>query len=227
MADDEATDTRGGDRRGTDRRNDDRRRQDRRAPPPPWRRPPALVAYGAVAALLVVFVLRGCGGDTPRDVATAPPIAPAPPPVDTSHAPAPARNAPAEPAMATGDFERLTLEAEHARGRLVQAQLYCDAPANVAVQASVDTVEAGVAQLVDPQTHSVPAAECKWGAQDDPRRQDFLLLVPADLAAEFASQPVVADGYFRRRRVVAKVEWIGKSRALALQTVGVFRGLVR
>ena len=97
----------------------------------------------------------------------------------------------------------------------------------VAVQTSVDTVEAGVASLVDPQTRSVPAAECKWGAQDDPRRQDFLLLVPPNLAADFASQPVVMDGYFRRRRVVAKVEWIGKSRALALQTVGIFRGAGR
>ena len=50
------------------------------------------------------------------------------------------------------------------------------------------------------------------------------------IALDVASTNVAnvgTDGYVRRRKVVANVEWIGKSRALALQTVGIFRGLSR
>jgi len=130
-------------------------------------------------------------------------------------------------AMSTGDFERLTLEGERARGRVVQAQLWCEAPTLVALSSSTDTVESAIAPLVDRAASRVSGATCLWGAQDDPRREEFLLLVPPDLAAEFASQPVALDGFVRRRRVVARVEWIGKSRALALATVGIFRGLSR
>ena len=112
-------------------------------------------------------------------------------------------------------------------GRLVRAQLFCDAPTQVALMAGVDTVESAIAPLVDRAAQRVPAAECKWGQQDDARREDFLLLVPPDLAAEFGSQPVTLDGYIRRRKLLAQVEWIGRSRALSLQTVGIFRGLAR
>ena len=73
----------------------------------------------------------------------------------------------------------------------------------------------------------MPAASCLWGAQDDPRREEFLLLVPPDLAQQFTSEPVMLDGYVRRRKVTANVEWIGKSRALELRSVGIFRGLSR
>jgi hypothetical protein len=90
---------------------------------------------------------------------------------------------------------------------------------------ATDTVEADLAPLIDPQTHRVPGAICKWGGQDDPKRSDFLLLVPPQLAADFAAQPVVLDGTVRRRRVVANVEWLGQSRALALETVGIYRGV--
>jgi hypothetical protein len=132
-----------------------------------------------------------------------------------------------EQALRTADFERLTLEGERARGRIVQAQLYCDAPTPVALSASSDTVEAAIAPLVDRAASRVPGATCLWGAQDDPRREEFLLLVPPDLAQQFTSEPVTLDGYVRRRKVIANVEWIGKSRALSLQTVGIFRGLSR
>jgi len=221
MADDGQA--RQGDNRGGDRRANDRRRTDRRAPPPPWRRPAAFVGYGAAGVLALVLLLRGCGGDdTPTPTG---PIAPAPPPIATTPTPPQPRRI--EPAMTTADFERLTLEGERARGRVVQAQLWCEAPAAVALSSSTDTVEAAIAPLVDRATLHVPGATCLWGAQDDARREEFLLVVPPDLADEFASQPVVLDGYVRRRRVVAKVEWIGKSRALALATVGIFRGLSR
>lgn len=222
----EAGESRGGDRRGQDRRGVERRRVDRRAPPPPWRRPAAFAAYGAAAAIVAVLMLRGCGGDDLDDrTAKAGPISPAPVAIDT--APTPARAGVIESALTTADFERLTLEGPGAVGRVVRAQLYCDAPTPVALMAGVDTVEAAIAPLVDRQAQRVPAAECKWGQQDDPRREDFLLLVPPQLAAEFAAQPVTLDGYIRRRRLLANVEWIGRSRALSLQTVGIFRGLAR
>ena len=220
-----AGEQRGGDNRGGDRRGSDRRRVDRRAPPPPWRRPWAFAGYGAGAVLLLVLLLRGCGGDDEGTVATTGPIGRAPASVDTSHTPQ-QRGRP-EPAMSTSDYERLTLEGERAVGRVVQAQLYCEAPAQVALEATTDTVEAPIAAIRDSATNRVSAADCKWGAQDDPRREDFLLIVPADLADEFASQPVALDGFVRRRRLIANVEWIGRSRALALQTVGIFRGLSR
>jgi hypothetical protein len=212
-----------GDNRGGDRRGTDRRRLDRRAPPPPWRRPWAFAAYGALAVLALVVLPRGCGGDdTPAPTG---PIAPAPPPVATT--PTPVQPGRIEPAMTTSDFERLTIEGERARGRIVQAQLWCEPPTPVALSSSTDTVESAIAPLVDRAASRVPGATCLWGAQDDPRREEFLLLVPPDLAAEFASQPVALDGFVRRRRVIARVEWIGKSRALALATVGIFRGLSR
>jgi hypothetical protein len=213
-----------GDNRGGDRRANDRRRLERRTPPPPWRRPAAYAAYGAVGVLALVLLLRGCGGDDPPAQPTGP-IAPAPPTIATT--PSPPARGPIEQALRTADFERLTLEGERARGRIVQAQLYCDAPTPVALSSSSDTVEAAIAPLVDRAASRVPAASCLWGAQDDPRREEFLLLVPPDLAQQFTSEPVTLDGYVRRRKVIAHVEWIGKSRALALQTVGIFRGLSR
>ena len=212
-----------GDNRGGDRRGSDRRRLDRRAPPPAWRRPWAYASYGAIAVLALVFLPRGCRDDTPTPTG---PIAPAPPPIATAPA-APPQTRVVERAMTTADFERLTLEGERARGRIVQAQLYCEAPTPVSLLSSTDTVEAAIAPLVDRAESRVPGATCLWGAQDDPRREEFLLLVPPELAAQFAAQPVALDGFVRRRRVIARVEWIGKSRALALQTVGIFRGLAR
>jgi hypothetical protein len=215
-----------GDKRGGDRRGTDRRRTDRRAPLPPWRRPWAFAAYGA-AVVLVFFTVRSCasGDDTGRVAGPTAPVSPAAAPLDTAHTPRPTGQV--EDATATGDFERLTLQGEAAKGRMVKAQLYCDAPIPVALETTTDTVEAPIAAVADTMTHRVPAADCKWGAQDDPRREDFLLVVPPERAAEFAAQPVMLDGFVRRRRLIANVEWIGKSRALALSTVGVFRGLSR
>jgi hypothetical protein len=178
-----------------------------------------------VGVLALVLAFRGCGRDGNAPVDATGPIAPAPAPIATT--PVTPRNGPVEQALRTADFERLTLQGEQARGRIVPAQLYCDAPTPVALSASTDTVEAAIAPLVDRAASRVPAATCLWGAQDDPRREEFLLLVPPELASQFTSEPVTLDGYVRRRKVIANVEWIGKSRALSLQTVGIFRGLSR
>jgi hypothetical protein len=215
-------------RRG-ERRVADRRRSDRRAPVPAWRTPWALVAYGVAGTLLVLLMLGALGEDD--DPSRPPPgggeVVAAPPAVATTPAP-PQPGAPPERALTTADFERLTIEGDAARGRRVVAQLYCETPAPVALQAGTDTVESALAALVDTTGGPrVPAAECKWGSQDDPRRANFLLLVPPERADEFSSAPVTMDGFVRRRRLIAHVEWIGKSRPLALRTVGVFRGLAQ
>jgi hypothetical protein len=214
-----------GDKRGGDRRGTDRRRTDRRAPPPPWRTPWAFAGYGAAAVLVLVLLLRGGGKDRDQVAGPTAPVTRASAPIDTSHTPRPSGQV--EDATSTGDLERLTLLGERATGRMVKAQLYCENPDQVALEQSTDSIEAPIAMIADTMTHRVSAASCKWGAQDDPRREDFLLVVPPERAAEFATQPVMLDGFVRRRRLIANVEWIGKSRALALSTVGIFRGLSR
>lgn len=225
MAEDGRETTEGGQARLGDRRGTDRRRVDRRAPVPPWRRPWAFASYGAVAAaVVVVLALRGCGGGSSEAANQASsPIRPAPPPIDTARTVARAPGG-VEQATSTADFDRLTLEGARARGRVVVAQLYCDPPGTVPV-VGTDSVVADVAVLVDSASSRVPAARCKWGAQDDPRRSDFLLLVPPPLAGDFAAQPVVQDGTVRRRKVIGTVEWIGTSRPLELETVGIYRGV--
>ncbi|HYJ78167.1 MAG TPA: hypothetical protein VEW03_00995 [Longimicrobiaceae bacterium] len=216
-------DTPKGEPRQGDRRAADRRRTDRRTPLPPWRRPWALVAYGVVGTLLAVVLLNGGGDDEPGPGSRGDVVAAPPPPVTTAPPAAPG-GAP-EPARSTADFERLVIQGDAARGRRVLAELYCETPGGVALEEGTDTLELALAALVDTVGgRRVPGAACKWGTQNDPRREDFLLLVPAELARDFASAPVIMDGFVRRRRLVAEVEWIGKSRALALRTIGVFRG---
>jgi hypothetical protein len=217
------------DRTDSDRRGTDRRRPaDRRAPPPPWRRPWAFVAYGVAAGLAAVLLwgtVRG-GGEEPRrnDAPLVENKAEAPPAPDTPVA-APRRDGPAQDASGAAGFERLTLEGAAARGRLVRTELYCEQPTSYQVKADALPGEPEVAALV--ADGRIPAADCKWGGANDPRRESFLLLVPPAQAGEFAAAPVASDQFQRRRRVVARVEWLGRSEALQLRTVGVFRGSAR
>lgn len=208
-----------------DRRGADRRRVERRAPPPVWRRPWALVSYGVLGALAAVLLVSGLSGDDeedlPDEVVTAPPAQP-----PTAEPSPQAAAAPPVEAFGAADFERLVIEGEAARGRRVRAQLYCDAPSPVALRPSAPRVESAVAELADAEGRVVGAA-CKWGARDDERRQDFLLLVPPALADEFAAAPVATDDFVRRRRILAEVEWVGRSDALALRTAGVLRRVLR
>ena len=217
-------------RTDSDRRGTERRREERRAPLPPWRRPWAFVGYGVAGGLLFVLLWGWMGRDDPRPPSndapmvtrepdapsTAPTGPPAPPPAASNGAP--------QEAFGAAGFERLVLEGPAASGRMVKAELYCEQPTSFQVRTSVEA-EASVAALTS--GGRIPAAECKWGGANDPRREDFLLLVPPNLAAAFAAAPVASDEFQRRRRMVANVEWVGRSEALALRTAGVFRGLAR
>lgn len=203
--------------RAADRRGGDRRNNDRRTPVPVWRRPAAYVAYGILAALAVVVLLRTVDGDDPglsaEDIGTAT----APPAVDSSGSPA--AEMPTRVASGAGEFERLLAEGDAAVGQRVATELLCE-PVSSITLVPEKMVHASVAALADASSR-VPAAECTWGSGSNP--PDFLLLVPAELAPRFASVPEVQQGFVRRRRVQAELEWIGRSEALSLQNVGVLR----
>lgn len=211
---------RAGDRRGTDRR-----RLERRAPPPMWRRPWALVLYGVIGALALVLLLDLAGGDddpsSARDETLVEKQAEggtevaAPNPAATAAGP--------EDAYGAAGFERLVVEGEAAVGRAVRTELYCEAVQNFTIIQG-HTAPRSVASLI--QEGRVPAARCRWGNPSEPRREEFLLLVPPTLRNAFASTPVVQDNFVERRRVTAEVEWVGRSETLALRTAGVFRRLV-
>lgn len=212
---------RAGDRRGTDRR-----RVERRAPPPMWRRPWALVSYGVVGAFALVLLWNGVTGrdDTPaaRDEALVEKqpsgsgtVVAAPNPAATA--------AGTEDAFGSAGFERLVVQGEGAVGKVVRTELYCEAPQNFTIIMG-HTAPRSVAALI--QEGRVPAARCRWGNPNEPRREEFLLVVPPALADEFAATPVVQDNFVERRRVMAEVEWVGRSQTLALRTAGVFRGLI-
>jgi hypothetical protein len=207
--------------RAGDRRGLERRRSDRRTPVPPWRRSWALVGYGVVGALLLMMLFNSLGGDEPEGPPDEKLVSRnAPPETTVRETEAPA-NAP-EDAYGGAGFARLVVQGDSAVGRIVRAEMFCEAPGNYTV-VSADTVSRAVAGLI--QEGRVPAAECKWGPAGEAQREDFLLLVPPALAGEFAATPVVTDAFVERHRVVAELEWVGRSKALALRTAGVFRGL--
>jgi hypothetical protein len=181
------------------------------------------------AALVAVLLLRtlGGGGDTPAPDDDAPMVARGPGAPAVRADTVPAQRVPAgapEAAFGAAGYERLVLQGAAATGRTVRAELYCAQPTSYQVRTNV-TAEPAVAALTD--NGRIPAAECKWGGANDPRREDFLLLVPPDRAEAFASTPVISDDFQRRRRVIANVEWVGRSEALSLRTAGGFRGLAR
>lgn len=211
-----------GDRRGNDRRGTERRRRDRRYPPPLWRRWWALVSYGVVGALVVVLLFSRATADDP-EVAEEPVAVRADSAMDVVDTP-PATGA-VEEASGVPGFERLMVAGEASAGRVVRTELFCGNASNFTVIQG-HPVPRSVAALI--RDGSVGAAECKWGQPSAGQsRPDFLLLIPPALADEFASAPIVSDNYVERRRVVAEVEWVGRSATLALRTGGVFRGRIR
>lgn len=223
MADERRTETPvegRGDRRDVDRRRNDRRQTDRRLPVPAWRRPWALVSYGVLGALAVVLLVGALSEENEPEesrgeVVTAPPAQPA-----VALPPTPE----GQPIQATrdADYDRLVLAGEEAAGQRVRTELFCDTPKPVTLN-DVDRLEAPIAALRD-QAGEVRGADCKWGPGGGAAsRKEFLLLVPPDLATAFAAQPMVTDNFVQRRRIRGEVEWIGRSRALALRTTGVLR----
>jgi hypothetical protein len=210
--------------RAGDRRGNERRRVERRAPVPVWRRPWALVSYGVLGALALVLLLNGLGDDDApalRDEALVEKQAEGATAVEAPNPQAAAAGP--EDAYGSAGFERLVVEGEAAVGKSVRTELYCEAVQNFTVIGG-HTAPRSVASLI--QEGRVPAARCRWGNPSEPRREEFLLLVPPALRDQFASTPVVQDNFVERRRVTAEVEWVGRSEALALRTAGVFRGLV-
>lgn len=217
MAEPEATErgkSRGGDRRSGDRRNDERR-----SPPPIWRRPWAFVGYGVVASLLLVLLMRSFRGSPEEGSALEVTTTMAPPRV-AGGAP-PAASDPVIEGFTIGEFEKLLAQGEAAEGQRVRTVLFCE-PTRVISLRDADEVTRSVAELADARRR-VAGAECKWSA--DEGAPDFLLLVPPDLAERFAGMPVVRQGFIRRRRVPAEVEWLGRPESLALRTAGVLRQL--
>ncbi|HEX6373559.1 MAG TPA: hypothetical protein VF006_31830 [Longimicrobium sp.] len=210
--------------RAGDRRGNERRRVERRAPPPPWRKPWALVAYGVIGTLALVMMLNGLGGDDEPAVSDDTMVE-KPAEGGTQVAPAnpQATAAGPEDAYGTAGFERLVVEGEAAVGKTVRTELFCAAPQNFTI-VSGHRAPASVTSLI--QAGQVPAAVCKWGPSGEVRREDLLLLVPPARAEEFAAAPVVTDNFVQRRRVVAEVEWVGRSETLALRTAAVFRRIV-
>lgn len=191
-----------------------------------WRQPWALVLYGVVGALALVMLLGGIGGGgggapdvrdeklVEKQSAGGTDVEPTDPGVAAAGP---------EDAYGSAGFERLVVEGEASIGRVVRAELYCEATQNfTTIQGH--TAPPSVAALI--QEGRVPAARCRWGGPSEPRREDFLLLVPPAKAAEFASAAVVKDGFVERRRLIAQVEWVGRNQTLALRTAGVFQGLV-
>lgn len=219
----EGRSAREGERRDTDRRATERRRRERRAPPPPWRRWWALVSYGVVGALVVVLLWGRATSKGPA-VVDEPIAVRSDSVMEVVETPPPAA-AGVEDARGAEGFQRLVVGGEASAGRIVRAELFCGNASNFTIIQG-HPVPRSVAGLI--HEGRVGAAECKWGESSAGQsRPDFLLLIPPALADEFASAPIVTDNYVERRRLVAEVEWVGRSETLALRTGGVFRGRAR
>jgi hypothetical protein len=170
-----------------------------------------------VAALLLVLAFGG-ERDRPR-VAAGLETTTALPAVDATGTPAAKR--PVLEAISVGYYARLLAEGEKAAGQRITTVLYCSSMQSVSLIAG-SSISPSMAALADTRGQ-VPGAECRWGASAD--APDLFLLVPPQLATDFAAAPEVEIGFMRRRRVAAEVEWIGRSEALALRIVGVLQGM--
>jgi hypothetical protein len=204
-------DSRGGDQRGGDRRRRDRRRTDRRTPLPVWRRPPALVAYGVVGALLVMLILRGFQSED-TDGADLERIA-----LEEARTPPELPTGVAEEAFSMADYERLVADGEASVGRLVRVDLYCASMTSIGLR-DVEWTHPRILDFADSEGR-IAGAECRWGP--DGRTSDLVLLVPPQLSDEFAELPQVELNFVRRRHVRAEIEWLGRSDALSLRHAGV------
>lgn len=208
-----------GTERGGDRRRNDRRRTDRRTPAPVWRRPWAYVAYGVLGALLLVLIFGG--DDEPASDADTGEVVTAPARPGVVATPQRAAAAPVRDAFGAAGFARLVSEGQAAVGQRVRTELFCGPIDPLSLQ-DIDRVNSSIAAVTDAEGR-VPATECEWGGAGQAARENFWLIVPPAVAEAFAGAPVVTRNFVQRRRLVAEVEWIGRSEALALRMTGVLR----
>jgi hypothetical protein len=209
-----------GEQRGGERRAMDRRRVERRTPPPLWRRPAAYVTYGVLGTLLLIvgFGLDGDEENEPEAEAAM---------LETSSRTAPSTPAGELPpggareAYTQAQFERLIAEGDQAVGQIVKAELYCGSINPVSMRTDQPTSKS-LQGLVDGEGR-VGGAECRWSKEA--MSSDFLLIVPPELAEEFARAPEVELNFVKRRQIPAQIEWLGRSEALSLRTSGVLRGI--
>lgn len=164
--------------------------------------------------MLVVLLgnLKEPAGGSPAAAAPPPPLA---------DIPAPAAPTAVREAFTLAAYEALIAEGDGATGTLVSTELFCGSINSVAIRNAPDAHPA-LLPLTDADQR-VPAAECRWGSEAS--SSDFLLIVPPELAVEFAEAPQEEVRFTRRRRVQARVEWLGRSEALSLRYTGVLRAV--
>lgn len=213
-----------GERPGRERRQEDRRagnrRQDQaRGPAPIWRRPAAYVAYGLLSALLFFLVVQpgqereAEEDDTPEVAEGSRVRTPRPPGMAGSIEPT-------REAFTLAQYEELVAEGQDAVGEVVRTELFCGSI--MAVTTSDAGAESVLAPLKDAQGQ-VAGADCRWSREA--RTSDFLLVIPPDLAEEFADAPEVELDFVMRRTIPADVEWLGRTEALSLRTAGILRNI--
>lgn len=217
----ETSEDAGGDRRHADRRGAQRRRNDRRALAPPWRRPAAYIAYGVASSLLAIVGFRGIVWPTTR-------TPPSPTRLEAIAVPASAEGGTPTTAptntrdgRSVSEYEILLAEGESALGQVVRTDLYCQTISQMSLRQSPTTGHR-LNEVADSEGR-VGVAECRWG--DASRGADFFLVIPSDLAASFTEIPEEEMSFVLRRKVAARVEWLGRSEALSLRTAGILRAL--
>ena len=112
-------------------------------------------------------------------------------------------------------------EGDGAVGQLIRTELFCEPLTPVSVR-DVTPPSNALVGLIDGEGR-VGGAECRWGTEA--RSEDFLLVIPPQLAEEFARMPEVEVSFVRYRRVAAQLEWLGRSEDLSLRTAGVLRAI--
>lgn len=166
----------------------------------------------------MLVVLLG-NGKEPAGSGASPATAAASP--GPSRVPATAAPAAVREAFTLAAYEALIAEGDRATGILVSTELFCGSINSVATR-DVPAAHPLLLALTDAD-HRVPAAECRWGREAS--SSDFLLIVPPELAIDFTEAPQEEVQFTRRRRVQARVEWLGRSEALALRYTGVLRAI--
>ena len=176
----------------------------------------AYVAYGILAALVLVIVGRGLARDEEPSV-----VAIQPPEERLEVADSTVTVTPTRDAFTLGDYEWLMAEGQSVMGEVVRAELFCGSVSSIAMR-SVDVPNPALMVLADAERR-VAGAECRWTRTD--RSAQILLIIPPHLSQEFARMPEEEINFIRQRVVPADVEWLGRSNDLSLRVAGILRGI--